>query len=530
MSSRAWQVARSAAASIQEVQQDERARLHDPLSVTQFSILDIGLSSTEVQREISRLERNEQKLRHARQRSPRGWRGIASLPFSCFDALIDRVRHRVWTFTSVPASWAYLVLLGTLTALAAALAEVTVSAFATARATAVAELRGGIAGYAAWVMWCVVLSLASGALCAAVPLAEGSGIPQLKAVLAGTPDLEHFLKPSVGAAKLTGLVLAQGAGLSVGKEGPFVHVAAVIAARLWALPVFGAIKSNAALRRHMLGAAVAAGVTATFGTPIAAVLFGIEVTSSILLVSSLWRSFLCAVVTALVFDVINRYRPEAGFSGTAFSAAELSWETLAFIGLGALCGLLGSASVVALNIARIVRRPALSTPARRYATIAAAAFAVASLTYLTRYTRKGDMVALNDLLSDGSDPSASLGDWSSENPGSRIGALIAYLAVKFTATVISINLPISCGLFSPLLVIGACTGRLVGELLRLVAPSVAPGAYAVVGAAALVSGATGTFSTAIMVFELSGSMSHLLPVLLGTLTAYSVSSVFTVSV
>jgi H+/Cl- antiporter ClcA len=41
----------------------------------------------------------------------------------------------------------------------------------------------------------------------------------------------------------------------------------------------------------MLAAAVAAGVTATFGAPIGGVLFSIEVTSTYYFVSNLWKAF-----------------------------------------------------------------------------------------------------------------------------------------------------------------------------------------------------------------------------------------------
>jgi hypothetical protein len=110
--------------------------------------------------------------------------------------------------------------------------------------------------------------------------------------------------------------------------------------------------------------------------------------------------------------------------------------------------------------------------------------------------------------------------------------LALYFAVKVFATVLSISLPLACGLFVPLFCLGAALGRLAGELLHAALPRAAlaaPGVYAVVGAAALASGATHTVSTAVIVFELTGQTRYLLPVLLATLTAISVARVFTVS-
>ncbi len=57
---------------------------------------------------------------------------------------------------------------------------------------------------------------------------------------------------------------------------------------------------------------------------------------------------------------------------------------------------------------------------------------------------------------------------------------------------------------------------------------VLPGAYAVVGAASLVSGATHTISTAVVVFEITGQLHMMIPTLIAVLIAYSVSGSITV--
>ena len=55
----------------------------------------------------------------------------------------------------------------------------------------------------------------------------------------------------------------------------------------------------------MLAAAVAAGVTATFGTPVGGVLFSIEVTTTYYVVSNLWRSFFCSIWCVIMFELIS---------------------------------------------------------------------------------------------------------------------------------------------------------------------------------------------------------------------------------
>ena len=71
-----------------------------------------------------------------------------------------------------------------------------------------------------------------------------------------------------------GLVLAVSAGLSLGKEGPLVHVACCIGNILaYIFPKYG---RNEAKKREILSAASAAGVSVAFGAPIGGVLFSLE--------------------------------------------------------------------------------------------------------------------------------------------------------------------------------------------------------------------------------------------------------------
>jgi H+/Cl- antiporter ClcA len=60
---------------------------------------------------------------------------------------------------------------------------------------------------------------------------EGSGIPEVKTILAGV-HLARYLSISTLFAKIAGLTAACAAGLSIGKEGPFVHISAILANKM----------------------------------------------------------------------------------------------------------------------------------------------------------------------------------------------------------------------------------------------------------------------------------------------------------
>ena len=131
--------------------------------------------------------------------------------------------------------------------------------------------------------------------------------------------------------------------------------------------------------------------------------------------------------------------------------------------------------------------------------------------------------------------------------------LVIYATCKFVFTCLAVGCPISCGVFTPVFLIGAAVGRCYGEVLNHltpesmqapahhaaasprcsrahsatgptfhVAPQITAGGYAVVGAAAMAAGVTRTVSTAVIVFELTGQLNHMLPVLVAVLFACAV--------
>lgn len=74
--------------------------------------------------------------------------------------------------------------------------------------------------------------------------------------------------------KSVGLMLSSASGLSLGKEGPMVHLACCIGNIFsYLFPKYG---KNEAKKREILSASCAAGVSVAFGAPIGGVLFSLE--------------------------------------------------------------------------------------------------------------------------------------------------------------------------------------------------------------------------------------------------------------
>ena len=103
--------------------------------------------------------------------------------------------------------------------------------------------------------------------------AAGSGVAEVKVILSGFV-VHGYLGVKTLVVKSVALVLSVASGLSLGKEGPYVHIATCvgnIACRL-----FSKYNHNDGKRREVLSASAASGVGVAFGAPIGGVLFSLE--------------------------------------------------------------------------------------------------------------------------------------------------------------------------------------------------------------------------------------------------------------
>lgn len=164
---------------------------------------------------------------------------------------------------------------------------------------------GGVSvNYAAFVVLSVLMGLASCYLVVYLaPWAAGEGIPELKTLLGGN-RIPGFLSPQTFLVKAAGLPLAIGSGLSIGKEGALLHVAACLGR--FAGDATGVVGEGG--RREMLSSAAAAGIAVAFGAPIGGVLYSLEEVSTFFPLRTIWRSFLCAMVAAATVHMIDPYR------------------------------------------------------------------------------------------------------------------------------------------------------------------------------------------------------------------------------
>ncbi|KAF0683796.1 Aste57867_24180 [Aphanomyces stellatus] len=453
------------------------------------------------------------------------------------DGIAPPVGRRLWNLCKAlphsPITWTFLITLGCLSALLGSLLDYWVVVIVAVRESTVAHLGDDSLGaYLVWVAWtiaCGLLASSCGLLLSRA--SDGSGIPQMKALLAGQLGSTDVLSYPTLVARCIGTVLSNASGLSVGKEGPFLHIISIMADKLSSLALFRPNADNYTYIR----AGVACGVTAVFGSPLGGVLFSIEVTSQYYAIKNLWQSVISSSMCVLTFQIISVLKNDILFTNTKFADFELGWELLGFLVLGGLCGILSAAFVKCVVYLSHIHAAMLRTPfakqfrlQHRFGHVVAACAVSGLLAFPLHILRLPDRDVINEAFRDV--PLAHLDVIAQSSFASPHLYLLVYLVLKFALTILPCGLPMSCGIFTPLFTLGAVVGRLYGEVLVVFSPAVAPATYAVVGAACFASAATHTVSTAVIVFELTGQLSHMLPVMLSVLVAYSIGAMFTPSI
>uniref|UniRef100_A0AAQ5X443 4Fe-4S ferredoxin-type domain-containing protein n=1 Tax=Amphiprion ocellaris TaxID=80972 RepID=A0AAQ5X443_AMPOC len=477
----------------------------------------------------------------------------------CAKCRICTVRCQKFLISRVGEDWIFLILLGLLMALVSWVVDFCIAICLQAQKWMYGGLDSNVfLQYLAWVTYPVVLiTFSAGFTQILAPQAVGSGIPEMKTILRGVV-LKEYLTFKTFVAKVIGLTCALGSGMPLGKEGPFVHIASLCAALLSKfMSLFGGIYENESRNIEMLAAACAVGVGCCFAAPIGGVLFSIEVTSTFFAVRNYWRGFFAATFSAFIFRVLAVWnRDEETITALFKTRFRLDFpfdlqELPAFAVIGIASGF-GGALFVYLNrlivqfirkqkaINRFLMKKRLLYPALVTLLISTLTFPPGFGQFMAgKLTQKESLVTLLDNRTWAKQGIAEDFDYIGHSQAWKhpqlnvFVTLVLFIVMKFWMSALATTIPVPCGAFMPVFVIGAAFGRLVGESMAAWFPDgintdgtiypIVPGGYAVVGAAALSGAVTHTVSTAVIVFELTGQISHILPVMIAVILANAVA-------
>ncbi|ACA20099.1 Chloride channel core [Methylobacterium sp. 4-46] len=320
---------------------------------------------------------------------------------------------------------------------------------------------------------------------------RGHGIPEaIEAILIGGSRMSAkvaLLKPLSSAISI-------GTGGPFGAEGPIIMTGGAIGSLFAQL-----FHLSAAERKTLLVSGAAAGMTAIFGTPVAALLLAVE----LLLFEWRPRSFIPVAAAAAV---ATGWRPLLFGAGPLFPFAAVpdlpGWGLLSCAGLGVAAGLLsGLLTKLLYGLEDAFER--LPVHWMWWPALGGLVVGAGGLVEPRALGIGYDVIA--DLL--GGRPGA--------------GAVLTLLAVKALIWLVALSSGTSGGVLAPLLILGGAMGWLLGHAAGL--PGEA-GFWALLGMAAMLGGTMrAPLTGALFAVELTGEVRALAPLLAATVAAYAVT-------
>ena len=317
--------------------------------------------------------------------------------------------------------------------------------------------------------------------------AKGHGVPEVMEAVALRSGM---IRKRVVLVKSLASAISIGTGGSVGREGPIVQIGSAIGSVIGQL-----FRISGDRIRTLVGCGAAAGIAATFNAPIAGSMFALE----IILGDFGLATFSPIVISSVTATAVSRHflgdTPAFIVPGYQLVSA---WELPMYAVLGLFC------AIVAVLFAKTLyfsedTFDKLKIPEYLKAMVGGLMLGSMALLYphiLGVGYPAMDMALMQEL---------------------SLWTMLILVGIKIMATSITIGSGGSGGVFAPSLFLGAMAGGFFGTVVHPFFPgaTASPGAYSIVGMAAVVSGTTrGPLSAILILFEMTGDYKIILPLMI----------------
>jgi CIC family chloride channel protein len=332
------------------------------------------------------------------------------------------------------------------------------------------------------------------------PEAGGSGIPHIKAVLLHIRVIRpvKLILVKVGAG-----LLALGAGMSLGREGPTVQIGAAFGKLLGDI-----LKVPKRSYGALIAAGSGAGLAAAFNAPLAGFLFVMEELKRDMSPVTYGTALLGSVCSVAVTRYLLGQAPS--FQLSSPDVPPLS-ALVPIVFLGALAGLAGilfnRALLGVLNLRDKTKCP------RWAAGLAVGALSGLLLVYFPEVSGGGHHLA-SELLA---------GQIQAKH---MLMLALAVFAVKLAFTALSYGTGVPGGIFAPILVMGAFLGYAFGIVVHSVFPgmSFTEAGFATIGMAAMLSSSVrAPLTGVVLIVEMTAEYKLLYALLVGSFVSYALA-------
>ncbi len=328
--------------------------------------------------------------------------------------------------------------------------------------------------------------------------ARGHGVPEVMLAIA---ERGGRIGPAVAAVKSAASAICIGVGGSVGREGPIVQIGSALGSTIGQR-----LRVPETRLRLMVACGAAGGISATFNAPIAGVFFALE----LILRDFQAEAFGVVVLSSVTADVIGRaaFGTHPLFHLTQFQVVS-GYDYIFYAVLGLLAAVVGVGFIKVLyGFEDLFDR---YWPGPQWARPATGGLLLGLL-----------LLALPEMYGVGYPvlQNGVLGKYV-------IGFLIVLMIGKLVAVSLTIAIGGSGGVFAPSLFMGAMLGAAFGDVVHNLFPGVSgpAGAYAMIGMGAVFAGAARAPITAvIIIFELTGDYTIILPLMAAIVLAAGLSN------
>lgn len=368
-------------------------------------------------------------------------------------------------------------------------------------------------------LWIVALGVGAFLLSVAVKIsavARGCGIPQAEGATRGVIRFKWFRDATtMFASSLLSIFM----GLSIGAEGPSVLIGAGVGDGVASLS-----HRNEMIRRYQITGGACAGLAVASNAPLTGMVFAFEeahkrFTPEVFICA--FSSVVCAMFTrSIIYRLLGLQMHSAFHSYVFYEIPERYYGFVLIAGL--VCGVLGVAFYkLCFCMRRIFSKIRCKKAEYSHGVrIAIAVFLGGAVSLLALPVAGGGHVLIESLgTQGGTQPSSML-----VIGGSVAVALAVVLLLKFFITTVNVGSGIPCGIFIPMIAIGACIGGLLNEIFCLVGMErvYCDLMIMICMASFFATIVKAPLTAIIMICEFTGSFAPLLPVILAVSVGYAV--------
>ena len=250
----------------------------------------------------------------------------------------------------------------------------------------------------------------------------------------------------------------------------------------------------------------------------------------------MWQSFVCAMIAAVTLQAFNPFRTgKLVLFQVTYHSGWHAFELAPFAILGVIGGLYG-AFFIKLNMRVAEWRRSRSYLKSNLLEVTIVALVTAVINFPIKFMRAQASELVYTLFAECVDITDDQLDLCKEGIANTgvVTLLILAAILGFLLASVTFGLQIPAGIILPSMAIGALYGRAIGLVVKVWQeahpkffifgacepdiPCITPGTYAIVGAASALAGATRmTVSIVVIVFELTGALTYVLPIMIAVM-------------